>query len=231
MEKKISNIRNIRNISLSISGEATYKISGSLVSLVDVIVREISKNGLKFVTSNMLEPETAIDLIIKITSISEPIHAVAKVLWQRKLNSKFLLDTSVEFIKIDDENSNRLVKYIYEYAASSVINREYVRASLITEVIFFELKSEDIKTKCFSADIGVKGMKLFINEMIDVQTYIMLSFYLPDDDAYRFSLKGKVVWGRKGYPNVLGVRFEQLSEVDLNRIIKYVQSKLSQSQS
>ena len=214
--------------SLSISGEATYKLSGSPIAPVDVIVREISKTGLKFVTSNPLEPGTKIELIIKITSISEPINAAAQVLWQRKLSSKFLLDTSVEFIRIDDKNTNRLVQYIYEYAASSVISREYVRCSLITEVIFFDLKDENTKIKCLSADIGVKGMKLLVSEMIDVETHLMLNFNLPDDDPDRLTLKGKVVWAKKGSNNVLGVRFERLSEKELNRIIWFVESKLSQ---
>ena len=116
-------------ISLSISGEAFYKIVGFHVPPVDVIVREISKSGLKFVTSNTIEPESLMEITIKVTSISEPIHAVAKVLWQRKLTSKFLFDTCVKFIKINDENSNRLVKYIYDYASASVISREYARCS------------------------------------------------------------------------------------------------------
>ncbi len=223
MDEKI-----IRTV-ISISGEATYKISGSALAPVDVIVREISKTGLKFVTSTNLEPETKIDLIIKIVSILDPIHAVAKVLWQRKMSSKFILDTNVEFIKIDDENSNRLVKYIYEYAASSVISREYARCSLLSEVSFFDLKEENIKIKCLSADIGVKGMKILVKKSINLDTFLMLNFTLPDDNPEFLSLMGKVVWAQKGSNNVLGVRFEKLSDEDLNRIIRYVELKLSQN--
>ena len=215
-------------IGLSISGEAIYKIIGSPVLPIDVIVSEISKSGLKFVTSNEIEPETAIELTIKITSISEPIQAVAKVLWQRKLSSRFLLDTCVKFIKINDENSSRLVKYIYEYAASSVISREYVRCSLITEVNFFDLNAENIKGKCLSADIGVKGMKLLVADMLDIGRELMLNFNLSDDKPKSLDLKGKVVWARKGANNVLGVRFEKLSESNYNRIVTYVEAKLSQ---
>ncbi|MFH1093559.1 MAG: PilZ domain-containing protein [Candidatus Omnitrophota bacterium] len=214
-------------IGLSVSGEATYKISGSAFPPVDVIVSEISKSGLKFITSNIINPETLIELTIKITSISEPIQAVAQVLWQRKLSSRFLLDTSAKFIKINEGNSKRLVKYIYEYAASSVISREYVRCSLITEVNFFDFNDKDIKGTCLSTDIGVKGMKLLVEDMIDVGRELMLTFNLPDDNLQFFKLKGKVVWVRKGANNVLGVRFEKLSEIDLNRIIRYVEAKLS----
>ncbi len=215
-------------VSLSISGEATYKIIGSLAAPVDVIVSEISKSGLKFVASNEIEPNTLIVLNINITSISEPIQAVAKVLWQRKLSSRFLLDTCVKFIKINDENSNRLVKYIYEYAASSVISREYVRCSLITELKFSAVDAEDIKGKCLSADIGVKGMKLLVAQILDVGRELMLNFNLPDDNPESLNLKGKIVWARKGANNVLGVRFEKLSEIDYNRIVSYVEAKLSQ---
>ncbi|MCG2711019.1 MAG: PilZ domain-containing protein [Candidatus Omnitrophica bacterium] len=215
-------------ISLSISGEATYKIIGFPLSHVDVIVREISKNGLKFVTSNAIEQGTLIELSIKLTSISEPIQAVAKVLWQRKLSSRFLLDTCVKFIEINDKNSNKLVRYIYEYAASSVISREYVRCSLITEVNFFDLNAENIKGKCLSADIGVKGMKLLVQDMLDVGRELMLNFNLLDGNPEPLNLNGKVAWARKGANNVLGVCFKKLSESDLNRIVRYVEAKLSQ---
>lgn len=213
---------------ISISGEATYKISGLPLAPVDVIVREISKDGLKFVTSSTLEPDTQIELNIKITSIVDPIHATARVLWQRKLSSKFLLDTSVEFIKIDDESTNKLVKYIYEYAASSVISREFLRVSLITDVTFYDLSNENIKVKCLSADIGVKGMKLIVAEMTAVDTYLMLKFNLPDD-LPELSLKGKVVWAKEGADNVLGIRFDKLEDEVLNRVIKYVEAQVSSS--
>ena len=223
MERKRS------RISLSISGEATYKIVGSPEAPVDVIVREISKSGLKFVTSIALEPGSSLEITINITSISEPIHALAKVLWQRKLTSRFLLDTCVKFIKINDENSNRLVKYIYEYAAASVISREYVRCSLITEIELVDINDENIKNKCLSVDIGVKGMKLLVGQLLEVGTELMLKFSLPNDSSEFFNLKSKVAWARKGSNTVLGVRFEKLSENDYNRIVRYVEAELSET--
>jgi len=42
-------------ISLSISGEASYRIIGSPALPIDVMVSEISKSGLKFVTSKEIE--------------------------------------------------------------------------------------------------------------------------------------------------------------------------------
>lgn len=216
-------------ISLSISGEATYKTVDSSFPPVDVMVSEISKTGLRFITSELLEPRTLIDITINITSISDPIKAVAHVLWQRKLSSRFLLDTAAKFIKINNENSNRLIKYIYEYAASSVISREYVRCSLITEIDCINIGEHGEKRKCLSADIGVKGMKLFVDDMPEVGREMLLTFKLPDRHSEELALKGKVVWCRKGAVNVCGLRFEDLSDRDLKRIISYVESKLSKN--
>ncbi len=216
-------------IILSVSGEATYKIIGYPALPVDVIVSEISKSGLKFVASNTIEPGTQLELTIKITSVSDPIHAVAKVLWQRKLSSRFLLDTCVKFVKVNDENSNKLVKYIYEYAASSVRSREFLRCSLITEVEFFNLCNENSKDKCLSADIGVKGMKLLVGDVLNVGSEIMLKFNLPDNNPQVLNLKGTVSWARKGVNNILGVSFEKLSESDYNRIVGYIEGRLSQN--
>jgi len=103
-----------------------------------------------------------------------------------------------------------------------------VRCSLITEVDFYYVNTDNSKGKCLSADIGVKGMKLFVADMPDVGRELMLNFNLPDDKQGALDLRGKVVWARKGVNNVLGVRFQKLSESDYNRIVSYVKSKLSQ---
>ena len=214
-------------IFLAISGEATYKIKGAQTPPIGVFVNEISKSGLRFVTANLIQPETLLEVTLKITTMSEPIHVIAKVLWQRQLSSRFLSDTCIKFVHIEEKASNKLVKYIHEYAAFSVIDREYVRCSLITDVEFFEIDDEAKKGKCMSADIGVKGMKLFVENIIEPGTRLMLQFSLPDNNPEKFIVKCKVAWSRKWADNVLGIGFDKLPEDYFHRIVRHVETTLS----
>jgi len=220
MDKKIP-----PKISLKISGEAAYKIKGQAALPVDVIINEISKDWIKFVTSKVLKPDALLELTINITSISEPIFAEGKVLWQRRLSTRFLLDTCVKFKKITNENSRKLVHYIYEHAKTSIASREHLRYPFVTEVKYSLLNSKEKIEQCESIDIGLKGMRLLLDKDMDLNSRLLLNFKLTDYGDSNLTLRARIVWDRAEPLHMIGVEFEDINKEDTEKIVNFIKTR------
>jgi len=215
-------------VCLSISGEANYRIKGHIGPPTSVLVREISRNGLRFVAAEPLQQGLVIELNIRITNIADTIYAVGKVLWQRQLTSRFLLDTCIKFTILNEESQGRLISYIYQFAECSIISREHVRCPLITDVKYQILSKNKVEKKAVSGDIAVVGMKLFVEELLDIDAKMNLIFSLPGENL-DIHIKGAVVWKREESNKTLGVKFTEILDEDKQKILTYINNKLLNS--
>lgn len=210
-------------VSLPISGEANYKIQGAINPPITVLVREISGTGLRFITTEPLANGTLLNLTIKITNAFDPMPAVGKVLWQRKISSKYLLDTCVKFVSIEADKEAKLVQYIRQFAKTFSIGRENIRCPLITDVRYNLVHNPEIENNCVSGDIGVLGIKLFVKGKLDINTNLKMAFELPDGQGLVMSL-GRIVWTSQQSNEVfcVGLKFIELKEQDKERIYNYI---------
>ncbi|MBU4305430.1 MAG: PilZ domain-containing protein [Candidatus Omnitrophica bacterium] len=219
-----------KNKTLTISGEATCKIQGSIGPPVSVLVREISVVGVKFVTTQKIPPNTPLEMSIRVTDDSDAIIVTGKVAWQADdETSRFLVDTYVVFTDLSAKNEGRLLNYITRSADSIKADRLHVRAPMISLVRYAKADSPDKKNDAFSGDIGVEGMKLFTNEDIPIDVELNVSFNLPHGRGM-VSTRAKVVWIDKTSKGVspIGIKFLDIQANDQKRILRYINYTLTQ---
>ena len=80
----------------------------------DVITKDISPLGLRFETAGKnIEINSEIELRLEISGLSSPVHANAKVIWQRALSTEDNAphDIGCEFTKVEEDNKNTFLKY------------------------------------------------------------------------------------------------------------------------
>ncbi|MBI4846781.1 MAG: PilZ domain-containing protein [Candidatus Omnitrophica bacterium] len=203
-----------------VSAEANYKIKGQVSPPVTVLVREVSRFGLRFVTADVLEKDTVLELFLKLTNISDPIYVVGKVLWQRVVLSKFLRDTCIKFSTLEASHEGWLINYISQLSESKGVSRKHMRCSLITDVLFSCTKN-NTQGKCVSGDIGVEGMRLLLLEKMEIDTELLLSFAFNDKSS-TISILGKVVWYREGSSKMAGIKFINIAEENRKKITGYI---------
>ena len=139
--------------------------------------------------------------------------------------SRFLFDTCVKFVSLDTNHENRLLNYIYQFSESKGASRAQIRCSLVTDVTYVNTLEPDKQRKALSADIGIEGMRLFVDENSEINHILRLVFSLPDG-LPALSVEGKIVWKREGKKTILGLKFIGLHEYDKKRINLYIKSKL-----
>lgn len=215
-----------RNKKLAISGEVNYKIRNSIAMPVTVMIYEISGVGVKFVTSETLEPETLLEMELRVTETSDPISAIGKVVDQKIGQSKFLLNTEVEFTEIDAKYESRLLHFINNFADDIKVKRTMPRCSMMTNVYYSHLSDAANQGTCISADICMIGMKLYISEDMPVGTKIRLTFTMPDKYAPPVAVIGEVVWKKKEPQKMIGLKFVGFEEYAEERIYNYIKRTL-----
>lgn len=214
---------------LPLSCEANYKMMGDFAPPNTVSVTEISESGFKFVTTQKIPQDRPIEVMIKVTETSHPLLATGKVVWQKNISSKYLLDTCVEFIRISPQHKSRLLSYINNFAEHIKFKRDAVRCSMMTEVRYTVLDGTDkTATTCLSGDVGIKGLKLHAEEQIDVNTNVRVVFNLPGEKGF-IQAKGRVAWKQEEQGNILaiGVEFTDIKNEDKERILQFINSRLS----
>ena len=219
-----------KNKTISISGEATYKIEEAMGPPVSVLVREISVVGVKFVTTQKISPDTHLEMAIKVTDDSDVIVVTGKVAWQGKdETSRFLLDTHVVFTELSAKNEGRLLNYINHSTDNIKTDRLHVRAPMITSVRYGRVDRPDEKNDAVSGDIGVEGMKLFAKEDILLDTELNMSFNLPHGRGI-VSARARVVWKDVTSKGVtpIGIKFLDIEANDQKRILRYINYTLTQ---
>lgn len=218
--------------SLKVSGETTYKLENSISPPVSVMLQEIGVNGIKFVTTEKLDKDLVLELMIKVSDGSDPIPAQGKVVWQGLGSSKFLLETDIEFTRIDHKDSSRIVNFINNSVKNIKASRLNVRCPMTVETVYSLFVSPDVKKKCESADIGVEGMKLMFEEDIEVGDDLKISFDLPRGWGV-VTVGATVAWKGKQMNGMtpIGVRFIEIQNQAKKRILHYVDYTLSQGSS
>ncbi len=207
----------------TLSGEATYRVRNSMVPPITALVREISVQGLNFVTTEVLESGTLLELMIKVSDTSDAIPAMGKVVWQGHSSSKFLLDTNVEFVDLDPKTESRILSYISTAAENIRVNRLHVRSPMVSEVRYSLLSDPGKEKEGVSGDIGAAGMKLFVHEILEKNTELNLVFDLPHGRG-KIIARGKVVWKGQTVNGItsLGVCFSGIDQREKQMILRYV---------
>jgi len=213
---------------LPISGEAIYRVQGGLTPPHAVLVNEISAVGLKFVATETLSANDVLELSIKVSDLSDSLMATGKVVWQKHISSKFLLETYVEFTQMNPEHKNRLLSYISNFAENIKVKRNHARCAMMTDVQYRLMEGPARMHSSLSADICVKGMKLLAEERLDVNTKLKLTFDLPGERGL-FNLTGRVAWKQEeeGRVLALGIEFIEMGNKDKERILRFINYKLS----
>ena len=214
---------------LKISGETTYKVEGSISPPVSVMLREIGVKGIKFVTTEKLQNDLVLELSIKVSDGSDPIPAQGKVIWQGHGSSKFLLDTDIEFTQIDAKDESRIANFINNSVKNIKASRLNVRCPMTVEATYSLFVTPDDKKKCESGDIGVEGMKLLMEEDVDVGADMKITFDLPRGWG-TVTVSATVAWKGKEMNGVIpiGVKFIDIQNQAKKRILHYVDYTLSQ---
>ena len=213
------------NISLSISGEADYRIAGSIAPPVTVYFSEISTAGIHFVTAQELPKVCNLNLSIRLSALTNPILAEGSVLWQRQISSKFLFRTCVKFTKVQEDQEGQLLQYIREYSKWRIVDREHVRCGLNTDVSCVSIGSQFFEATCLSADIGLKGMKLLTDAPWEPGQKIQIVFSLPHVIG-TVECTAQVAWKRPGVNCCVGISFEELSTDQKDKIQLYINETL-----
>jgi len=217
---------------LKISGEVIYKKHGGVVPPVSVMIRELRNDGLKFVTTEILEEKTVLDLAIKVTQDSDPINVVGTVVWQGHSSSKFLLDTKIEFTEISAKEKSRLLNFITHSAEHIKAGRCHVRCPMDVNVRYFIAADPSTESNCQAVDIGILGMQLYILEDIPTNAELRIIFDLPRGRG-TIDIIGTVVW--KGpstgdiYP--IGLKFTKIESRDKQRILRYINYTITEGES
>lgn len=216
--------------SLKVSGETTYRVDGSISPPVSVMLREIGVNGIKFVTTEKLENDLVLELMIKVSDGSDPIPALGKVVWQGHGSSKFLLDTDIEFTRIDAKEQSRIANFINNSVQNIKVSRLNVRCPMSVETHYSLFITPDEEKICESGDIGVEGMKLLLHENVEVGNDLKVRFDLPRGWG-TVTVSATVAWKGKQMNGIIpiGVKFIDIQNQAKKRILHYIDYTLSQN--
>lgn len=111
MMKKIEEKR--RFIRLEVPVELKYIIKGD-PRRKEVMTKDVSCEGLRFICNDEIREGTALELNINIPNANNPVHINGKAVWVKKLSiedgSPF--EVGVEFMEIEEDNKNTFLKYL-----------------------------------------------------------------------------------------------------------------------
>lgn len=215
--------------SLKVSGETTYQVKGGISPPVSVMLSEIGVESIKFVTTEKLQNDLVLELMIKVSDGSDQIPAQGKVVWQGHGSSKFLLDTDIIFTHIDAKDKSRIANFINNSVKNIKVSRLNVRCPMTVETTYSLFVTPDVQKKCESGDIGVQGMKLSVEENIEIGSDMKIRFDLPRGWGV-VTVSANVVWKGKQMDSIIpiGVKFIDIQNQAKKRILHYIDYTLSQ---
>ncbi|MBU1044754.1 MAG: PilZ domain-containing protein [Candidatus Omnitrophica bacterium] len=203
----------------------------------NALVTEVSSSGLKFVNTELILPNTILDLKIILDHHTAPLLAQARVLWQRQANSillnvhtgkGYLHNTAVVFTDFSEQDKINLNSYIQKFSQTIACNRAHLRWPLVLDAEFYLLnKDKNRKYDCVIGDIGIEGVKLFSNIDIPLNSIIKLIFSLPDAFG-SFNIRGTIVRKVETKHNIwaLGIEFSGIKIQEKEIIIDFISSRL-----
>jgi len=105
-------------IRLKASVEVKYTVIGK-PGTIGVFSKNISAGGLCAITEEGLKEDTPLELMIKVPDLKDPIRALARVVWQKRVESaneqaNVQFDTGMEFTGISDFDRFNINRYVTE---------------------------------------------------------------------------------------------------------------------
>lgn len=85
------------------------------------LTKDISKSGIRFVSSEFLSIFTRLLLEISIPSFSRPIKAISKVAWIRKMPRSSQYNVGLQFMDMTEEDSKHLASFITKSPAPKTV--------------------------------------------------------------------------------------------------------------
>ena len=100
-------------IRLGIPVGLKYIVEGDSVRK-DVITKDLSCEGLRFVSEDDIKEGSRLEMNLEIPEASNPVHINGKVAWTKRLSTedKSPFEVGIEFTEIEEDNKNTFLKYI-----------------------------------------------------------------------------------------------------------------------
>ncbi len=99
-------------IRLEMPIEVDY-ISKTSGLLKKTISKDISAEGLRFLTNSPIEKDESLELRLILPEARNPVHIIGKTAWIKKFSlDENSLEVGVEFIKIEEDNKNTFLKFL-----------------------------------------------------------------------------------------------------------------------
>lgn len=106
-------------VRLNTQAQIRYTVIGK-PGTIKVTSKNVSAGGICAIVSEQLAEDTPLQLEIDIPDLNEPIHALGRVVWQKKVEaaknkSKTCFDTGIEFTGISDFDRFNINRYVLEH--------------------------------------------------------------------------------------------------------------------
>lgn len=99
-------------IRLEMPIEVDY-ISKASGLLKKTISKDISAEGLRFLTNTSIEKNEDLELRLVLPEARNPVHIMGKVIWIKKFSlDENAFEVGIEFIKIEEDNKNTFLKFL-----------------------------------------------------------------------------------------------------------------------
>lgn len=87
----------------------------------------------------------------------------------------------------------------------------------------FKDSRDDFGAAISLRNASAEGIRITTKEQLYINDSVILEVKLPDSET-PMTLKGQVIWAKKVEPDLwdVGVKFHQISLVDMSRLYKYV---------
>lgn len=165
-------------VRLNVDAHASYTIKGNQDIPDRVGLEDLGCNGLRIISSKKLTEKDVLELVLNISGVEGDIRLEGKMVWQRQVTMD-LLDIGIQFTYIDDQNRDKLFRFIEKATGRTVERREYVRCDFRAQIKYNLLDQPDVKKQCISIDVCPLGLKVMASEQMDKGTQLCVEFNLP----------------------------------------------------
>ncbi|NQT47085.1 MAG: PilZ domain-containing protein [Candidatus Omnitrophica bacterium] len=102
-----------RFIRLEVPLKMSFVVEGEQIIRSET-AKDISALGTRFQTKQKLDENKALEMKLELPDTPNPVHVKGKVAWVRKagLEDGAPQEVGIEFIKIEEDNKNTLLKYL-----------------------------------------------------------------------------------------------------------------------
>lgn len=99
-------------VRLNVELEVAYRVIGSMRDLAGTRTEDASEGGIRVMFPEKVQPDTRLEISIKIPGEEKPVFAVGKVVWVRPDIFGGVYMTGIQFVHIKQADRQRLYKYV-----------------------------------------------------------------------------------------------------------------------